>query len=795
MAPIRGSVAGRRALAPVKALNSPLITSPASKGDFAATLPGEAMDSVSKKQLELEKARKTLKEQQQRLSRFDLLIKKVKTECDNQEAVKKIKGFPTPQKKGRSDAIERIESDNKKTSTPIQRLLNGENKLKRTPLSVPKTHAWAGNNMQDTPTTNSNYLRIGDSNTPMQSSIVASSDMRGENEFRHFESEYISINRVEVFEKEEEENSNADSDNEYVQIEDVVLSDDYFSRPASAQTTPDIVEEPVYAYARASEEPTYARASKEPQTEALHLKEGSPPPSCRKTPPVMDSNDDDEDDDEYLEIVRTAKKQGQKLRKAPSTSRPVGLLNFEHESLNSMSAPPLHTAAARGTVKELQKLVKKQKSDINQGDKQGRTALMYAMRFQQMGAVSWLLSNGADINKQTNDKSTVLHYTAFEGTGEAVRYLLNRRANFRLKDNEGRTPLHWAMHNFRAKVLNELLAEPSLTLDDLNARDNTMMTPAMWACFYSRGRHLAQLIHCGADMNIVDKYGIAPVHWSVVVGGCSCLKILLNYKSSFLMDGKGRSVIHHAAENGNREAIRICTNMRPACVHDVDNNGRTPLHWAAACNQIGAIKALIKKGSYVSRLDSTGNTALEYVEAHGFEKASEILADATVWQKKPRMGPASGSTSIRSFHIAVPEGGLQPSEEARELFRTLSIGMYLHKFAHAGNGKFHKRYFWLDSFTGELCWAKSPKHFYKNPELASSVFLTDVAEGARPIITERPDYSPDAAHRYAFTLKSKSRTIDLVAASKTEYLIWTEGLRCLKVFGEHLLEVDARNEE
>ena len=317
------------------------------------------------------------------------------------------------------------------------------------------------------------------------------------------------------------------------------------------------------------------------------------------------------------------------------------------------------------------------------------------------------------------------------------------------------------------------------------------MTPAMWACYYDRSQHLERLMSLGAKMNLKDEDDKTALHWSVMMGGTGCFRKLINYESSFVMDNKGKSVIHHAAEAGNKAAIKMCIRLRPACVHDVDNNGRTPLHWAAACNQVVAIRALIKRGSFVSRTDATGKTALDYVEAHAYAEATEILGMASdVEHKKPRMGPAAASTSLRAFQVAVPEGGTPPSEEARQLFKTLSVGMYLYKFANHGAGPMQKRYFWLDCFTGELCWAKTPKHFTKNPELASSAFLTDVVEGPREVVHGRSDYQPEEAHKFTFTLRANHRDLDVVATSEFEYRIWIEGLRCLKVFGEHILNVE-----
>jgi len=417
------------------------------------------------------------------------------------------------------------------------------------------------------------------------------------------------------------------------------------------------------------------------------------------------------------------------------------------------------------------------------------------------------LQHGADINKQSKDRSTALHYASFNGSEVVVRFIVHSRAKLDLTDDEGRTVLHWACNNANVRVLEVLLAESSM-LGLLNVRDNSGMTPTMWACFYNQPDHLDCILIHEATLHAMsgkgltaksnkrwesqkDAEGKTALHWSVAQGGTTCLKKLISYESSFFMDANGKSVIHSAAESGNKAAIKLIISKRPQCVHDVDNNGRTPLHWAAACHHLIAIQALIKLGSFLTRKDMVGKTALDYAVEHNFEPGITLLSEASEFDMsyKPRMGPAAASTSLRAFNVAVPQGAIPPSPEARELFKTLSIGMYLQKFANQGKGPLQKRYFWLDCFTGELCWAKSPKAFARAPELASSEFLVDVSGKSRPVVKKRGDYKPDTTHQYSFTITAAGRELDLVASNETDYQIWIEGLRCLKIFGDHILQV------
>lgn len=64
---------------------------------------------------------------------------------------------------------------------------------------------------------------------------------------------------------------------------------------------------------------------------------------------------------------------------------------------------------------------------------------------------------------------------------------------------------------------------------------------------------------------------------------------------------------------------------------------------------------------------------------------------------------------------------------------------------------------------------------------ASSQYLSDVSDKPSEIIVSRTDYNPGAAHKFAFTLQTHGRRIDVVADNEQTYRMWIDGLRCLQV--------------
>lgn len=452
----------------------------------------------------------------------------------------------------------------------------------------------------------------------------------------------------------------------------------------------------------------------------------------------------------------------------------------------SAQAERIHLLAATGDVTGIEALLA-QGLSLNTPDASGRTPLMYALEYGQLTIAEWVLERCAAVNHRTLDGSTALHYSAFRGTVAAVKLLLAAGASRTLIDSEGRTPLHWAAHNPNVEVL-ALLAE-SAPQHELDATDAGGMTTLMWAAFYNRHKHVSLMMKLGVDCTCRDVDGKTALHWSAANGtSAKALAILLTYQNSFDIDASGKSVIHHAAEFDNKRAIKLIASKRPQAVHDTDAKGRTPVHWAAVCTNGVALAVLIKLGSHAIRRDVIGKTALDYAISLGFTPGIQLLASLhESCIKNPRLGPADGSTSLKAYDMPVPKGSQVPSDAVRTLFRMLSIGSYLGKFAHQGKGTAQQRYFWMDCFTGELCWAKSPEKLVKDVSKASSAYLVDVQDGPSAVVRERNDYDPAGKHAFAFTILAHNRRLDLYAPSKDHMRMWIDGLRCLRVFGKHLL--------
>ena len=496
---------------------------------------------------------------------------------------------------------------------------------------------------------------------------------------------------------------------------------------------------------------------------------------------VVDS--DDEDDDEY-----DGTGQYDNLNAgSPDLEATYGTMMAEEFSSE------MHAFAANGNVPSLALKIR-DGCDINGVDESGRTLLMYSLKFGMMECSKWIIARGADVNVATAEGVTALHYAAHDGTNADIKLLLDSGADHRIVDRELRTALHWAMYNTSPHVLRTLIAISSAA--EINAADCTGLTPAMWAAFYGNKEHILQLQDAGADLfTAKDEQGRSAIHLACQPyhGSCGALKVLLNYQSTFAQCNSGKSAVHYAAEVGNKKGIkRICA-VRPQAVHDIDHSGRTPLHWAAACNHDQIVLKLLKYNAHPSRADNDGKTACDYAKALGHTLVVAAI-EAHVAQQaeegaQPRLGPAGASTSVRTFEA---DGALKVmSDEARDLLKLLAGGSCLYKFSKGGSGPLQQRYFWIDLFSGELCWTKDLYTLgHKGGGEASSAQLKKVSAGSSGAVKARSDYDGGHAHKYGFTLICKTRNIDVIAPSALVYNIWVEGLQCLRRYATEVAGVE-----
>lgn len=128
--------------------------------------------------------------------------------------------------------------------------------------------------------------------------------------------------------------------------------------------------------------------------------------------------------------------------------------------------------------------------DINARDKDGTPVLNVACRYENLDAVKWLCSLGADINAVSEDRGyTALMDAVWKGNKEIAAYLVSQKADLNIISKEGQSNLILAVGADRTEIV-QLLAENGA---DPDIQDGMGMSAFAYAQLFKKEEILAIL--------------------------------------------------------------------------------------------------------------------------------------------------------------------------------------------------------------------------------------------------------------------------------------------------------------
>lgn len=243
-----------------------------------------------------------------------------------------------------------------------------------------------------------------------------------------------------------------------------------------------------------------------------------------------------------------------------------------------------------------------------------------------------------------------LHLAAQEGRIDLIRGLLSKGANINCQDNNGWTPLHSAASNQQFKACSVLLEsrdiDPTTTNNEGTSALHYLVRAVPTEEILAFETVLHQFTRRGADLNIQNKYGEAPLH-------SACMK-------------------------GNEIAVRFILEKQ-ADSNIMTNIGETPLHYAVYSNKMEIVKELCSHGAD-PRVRSENGTPCDAAAKFNFMQIFELLTlraselgdsplPSSVLAAQAAAAPASTSTSTSSPTIAE-----QPQQGTPETARRVAFG-------------------------------------------------------------------------------------------------------------------------
>jgi len=256
----------------------------------------------------------------------------------------------------------------------------------------------------------------------------------------------------------------------------------------------------------------------------------------------------------------------------------------------------MHACKESGNV-EILKLLESKGADLNVADSNGMTALHFAVEFDLVDSVDFLLANGAKANIAAADGSTPLFLALLNADMTAT--LAKRGASVKATLANGATLLHGAAQAGNLDVVKFYLSQNL----DLNSVDDAGRTPLMSACETQRCplEVIKLLVSRGAKTDIVTKDGATLLHLAAIGERIDVIDYLVKTQGMDVNIRRAESgctpLMTAAQQVGKIELVKALI-LKGADPKLCAYNGSSLIQLAALGNQLELLKALVADGGY-----------------------------------------------------------------------------------------------------------------------------------------------------------------------------------------------------
>ncbi|KAK3083082.1 hypothetical protein FSP39_013452 [Pinctada imbricata] len=289
----------------------------------------------------------------------------------------------------------------------------------------------------------------------------------------------------------------------------------------------------------------------------------------------------------------------------------------------------LHWAAHKGNFRLLKLLLSKG-ANCREKDNEGQTALHLCTRHKSPKCLALLLRqlSPGEIDDQDRNKRTALHWAASYGNMEHVKMLIKQDSNIGIPDIEGKTPLHWAASSRDSEAVNCVRIILDTTPSVINWQDYEGRT-ALHLSVADGNELVVRLLTSVEKCNVsaLDNMFRTPLHWAAVLGHSQIVGILLDNGADYASsDSNGATPLHYAAQNNYHDTVAVFLS-RKNVTDEQDNDGRTAFMWAAGKGADDVINVFHKNNVDIQQVDTNGGTALHAAALSGHPSTVKLLLE------------------------------------------------------------------------------------------------------------------------------------------------------------------------
>ena len=268
--------------------------------------------------------------------------------------------------------------------------------------------------------------------------------------------------------------------------------------------------------------------------------------------------------------------------------------------------PGLVGAVKAGYAGVVRSLLEK-RADAGAADRDGTTALTWAVRLDDRETASLLIGAGAALNSASRYGVTPLGAAARNGSRSLLSLLIESGADTHAADRalpDGQTLLMLAARAGSVESVKLLIQHG----EDVNARERRVgATPLIWAAAEDRAAVVHALIEAGADVNGQSSMTRYPHTPPSVIG--DPLEEGVSYVGQTVLPKGGWTPLMYAARQGALETARVLIDSH-ADLNLTDPDGTSALLFAVINGHYDVAALLLDRGADPNLPDKTGMTAL-----------------------------------------------------------------------------------------------------------------------------------------------------------------------------------------